>query len=233
MKAIKIFRILLLILIIIGIGLLLTQKIWLPRLVDKILLYQGATITMQTVSTDNTLPEVDTKEWLTYKNDKYGYQLKYPERATYTTTAIENSNDGNPDLIKFQLENAVGIDYMDEKRLTFIIGSFIQKDSQTLDEVVNDINSARQAPDPIIQKIIKIGGEDAYYLEYLPSGTFQRTDDYATFAIYFVHNGAEYIIRGFKIPGDITNALKNDPSFVFMKQYEPIFNAMLKSFYFY
>jgi hypothetical protein len=41
MKYIKFVRIFLLVLIIVGVGLLITQKIWVPKLVDKILVYQG------------------------------------------------------------------------------------------------------------------------------------------------------------------------------------------------
>ena len=49
MKAVRIF---LLILIIIGIVLLFTQKIWVPKLVNKILLSEGAGVLEQSMPTD-------------------------------------------------------------------------------------------------------------------------------------------------------------------------------------
>jgi hypothetical protein len=55
----KFIRIFLLVLIIIGIGLLCTQKIWVPKLVEKILTYQGLPVVSETSST----LKPDTYDW--------------------------------------------------------------------------------------------------------------------------------------------------------------------------
>lgn len=77
----KTLRIILLILIIIGLGLLLTQKFWVPKLVDKILSLENTPTITQVgtgVKKDN-IGKIDTTNWKTYSDSLAGVSLKYPE----------------------------------------------------------------------------------------------------------------------------------------------------------
>jgi len=70
---IKFVRIFLFILIIIGLGLLFTEKYWLSPLVNKILEYQNVPVVSE-------VPQVPDQfaDWKTYRDDQYGYEIKYP-----------------------------------------------------------------------------------------------------------------------------------------------------------
>ena len=83
MKAIRIF---LLILIVIGIGLLITQKSWVPILVDKILKYENITIF--------PIPEVTDQfaDWQTYRSNAFGFSLHYNVSQHSPTIVTDTSS---------------------------------------------------------------------------------------------------------------------------------------------
>lgn len=90
MNYIKFIRIFLLVLIIIGLGLLATQKMWVPRVVDMIV----------------------TRDWKTYTNTKYGYIFKYPSNANvYVIDGISNNIPSNGK------ERYVSISYKNQNEL--------------------------------------------------------------------------------------------------------------------
>jgi hypothetical protein len=84
MKTIRIF---LLVLIIIGIGLLLTQKIWVPKLVDKIIISETDLVKNQIPATFSIRERVNiedmTKEWVnfskTYTDSENKYTISFKE----------------------------------------------------------------------------------------------------------------------------------------------------------
>jgi hypothetical protein len=67
MKTIKFIRIFLLILIIVGIVLIFTQKIWVPKLVEKILIYQGFSIDSKTPEINKNIPSKNSV-WFSSKS---------------------------------------------------------------------------------------------------------------------------------------------------------------------
>ena len=77
MKAIRIF---LLTLIIIGIGLLITQKFWVPKLVDHILKSENNSPVEQNMTVSNQVIK-----WQTYTNTKYSYGFSYPSNSELVT----------------------------------------------------------------------------------------------------------------------------------------------------
>lgn len=85
MKSIKIVRIFLLVLIIIGLGLLITQKLWVPKLIDKILKHKSSPAIFQPVTNDSL--EVIT-------NKTSFPEIKIPQSTTFTpvrTSPVEIS----------------------------------------------------------------------------------------------------------------------------------------------
>ncbi len=74
MNYIKFIRIFLLVLIVIGVGLLATQKIWVPKLVDKILSSESNSIVLQTETKNNANgQEVGVKDVDNPKPNTYGW----------------------------------------------------------------------------------------------------------------------------------------------------------------
>jgi hypothetical protein len=74
----KLIRIFLLVLIIIGIGLLITQKIWVPKVVAEILSYQDGSETNI----------INAPNWKSYQNSQIGLQIDYP-----SNWFIQDEND--------------------------------------------------------------------------------------------------------------------------------------------
>lgn len=69
----KFIRIFLFVLIIIGIGLLCTERIWVPKLVDKIILNENSSKAIKTVPIDtNKVTKIE------YKNSEYGFTFSLP-----------------------------------------------------------------------------------------------------------------------------------------------------------
>lgn len=76
MNFIKFIRIFLLVLIIVGIGLLATQKMWVPKIVGAILVNQNQEQLISKIPILDS--KVDTSSWKTYINTQYGFELRYP-----------------------------------------------------------------------------------------------------------------------------------------------------------
>lgn len=86
---IRFVQIFLLILIILGLGLLFTQHIWVPKLVGYILAKD------QTAELNR-----DVEGWKTYKNEKYGFELKYPAEILGKELTIRPATFGFADDVE-------------------------------------------------------------------------------------------------------------------------------------
>ncbi len=78
MNLIKFIRIFLLILIVVGLGLLVTQKMWVPKVVEMILKGENKEQPIPVVLNNKD----ETINWKTYSSDKYGIEFKYPPNLT-------------------------------------------------------------------------------------------------------------------------------------------------------
>lgn len=176
-----------------------------------------------TASSSNT---VQVKKWLTYKNEKYGYKINYPED---TILAISVGDSTDPKTIQFHLEKTLGLnDDSSEKRFALTVSANKKQTNQTLDQWINTEKSQRQAPTPNIEKNITLDGESAYYLEY-KSGSSFGVDPYSAFAIYTIHNGVQFRISGLKIPANVSS---KDSSYSAAIKYGQVFDQMLSTFKF-
>ncbi|OHA79652.1 MAG: hypothetical protein A2675_03125 [Candidatus Yonathbacteria bacterium RIFCSPHIGHO2_01_FULL_51_10] len=103
MSYIKFIRIFLLILIVIGIGLLATQKTWVPKVVDVILKTENNQQQISIISDSKIETQDPTKDWKTYTNTKYGYEFKYPDNvgmvSDYDSSFLGPPNNPNEDLL--------------------------------------------------------------------------------------------------------------------------------------
>src|SRR3989344_2134197 len=103
MSYIQFIRIFLLILIVIGIGLLATQKTWVPKVVDVILKTENNQQQISIISDSKIETQDPTKDWKTYTNTKYGYEFKYPDNvgmvSDYDSSFLGPPNNPNEDLL--------------------------------------------------------------------------------------------------------------------------------------
>jgi hypothetical protein len=88
---IKFIRVFLLILIVIGILLLCTTSLWVPKLVSVILRPESSsvshtnivsTLPVSSASTSSQVSAGSTSNWKVYMNDKYAFSFKYPQNWT-------------------------------------------------------------------------------------------------------------------------------------------------------
>ncbi len=200
----------------------------------------GYYLTMSRAKNDSiviipTPSTVDTKNWLTYKNEVYGYALEYPENVKMDIGADSR-------LVTFQLADALGIKYKlptadapdGKDRFYFRIVVMNDPENLTLDQWIKQEKSGRQAPQPNIQNKTTLDGEEAYYLEYIAGLPFD-VGSYSYIAIYVIHNNIKYRISGLKIPADSKSKSyleTNDVNYGIAVAYEKNFNKMLSSFKF-
>lgn len=86
---IKFIQIFLLVLIIFGIGLLFTQKLWVPKVTEAILDFKDKDEnTSKKIYTLES--KIDTTNWEIYSNKDFGFELKYPK-----DWIIDNSSSGS------------------------------------------------------------------------------------------------------------------------------------------
>ncbi len=90
----KVIRIVLLVLVVIGLGLLATQKLWVPKLVDRIL-QQG--------NHAGSLVSTDPSDWKTYTSTKYRFTLNLTE--AWKGYQAKEVNDG----VDFLIPSSAGL----------------------------------------------------------------------------------------------------------------------------
>jgi hypothetical protein len=189
---------------------------------------------------------IDTSNWLTYSNNKYGYTIDYPEQAQYSIVGSETDPGG----VRFQLETALGVNYQlpgtdspknETRFFVYITANHIDNPSNlsVKDWVeANELSSQPEpgAPSPSLKQETILAGYPAYYLEY-NVGAFEVSPYVAVF-YWIIRGDTLYRIYGLKVPQGITSlsalpyAKKDDPSLPFAEKYEPVFEAMLNSFQF-
>lgn len=188
-------------------------------------------ILSSTEKKQDSVPEpvfsIDKVEWSTFTNENYNYTIQFPKEAKLVTS---NAYGG----VTFKFASAFigkypvrmgdpgdGID-----RFYMTIWSMPAESGLTLDQWVENELGKKQAPTPdIAQKKIILDGEEAYYLEYSPQGSF-KVDPYNYVAIYTIHKGIKYRIAGLKV------GKESDFAIEFAKQSSQMFDVMIKSFKF-
>ncbi len=182
-----------------------------------------------------------TSTLLKYTNNKYGYELESPQGAQYSIIGVSPED---PSAIRFQLEKAVGFNpapcesCLKPVSLFFYITSRIVDRSSSLQEWVDGQAHAIHGPTLVSEKDFKVAGESAYWTEFTGTGASYGTGQYNWVAVDFRHNGIQYEITGVRIPEnpDPNQAellqQRESASMPYVRQYERIFDAMLRSFRF-
>lgn len=194
-------------------------------------------------NTTTSTNKIDTSDWLTYQNKKFGYALKYPKGA---------SLDGGPEdeRIDIDLEGYLGVPADLQQERDKALGGFGLGLLLSVSEVENpdqlsirdwlweNIYFPTQHPFPKFEKDITFKGVPANYEEYpdYGSGDPQEYSSWfyhrVRYAICFFHNGYLFEINSFKLPPESSEAWRNHPFYGYFEQYVPISEAIINSFKF-
>lgn len=103
MKYINFIRVFLAVIIVVGASLLLTQKVWVPKVVGMII--QKENPVAPVVIIPNVGKISDTSSWKTYTNEKYGFELQYPADWIIGTNSIGTFTVSNNNKLKGDLSH--------------------------------------------------------------------------------------------------------------------------------
>ncbi|MDP2683965.1 MAG: hypothetical protein Q8P20_02805 [bacterium] len=78
------------------------------------------------VINSNTATNVDTSEWETYRNEKYGYSFKYPKNWATSNSAIDNQISINSSVELLSFYGGLGMTYLDAYSVDEKIDSYIE-----------------------------------------------------------------------------------------------------------
>lgn len=180
---------------------------------------------------------IDTSDWLTYRNEKYGYEINYPKE---TNISVINTNDritlNTENFFKISLEKIRKKDFY-ENALSLTVVITVKENTKNLSPKEWFYRygpiSKRMAPYPSLEKELVFADETAYYVEYEDNigGDF-GVGKYVPFFIYIRNNTKIYIINGIKIPDKLTEQILKDPYLPYIKEYIPIAEAIIQSFKF-
>ncbi len=176
-----------------------------------------------TVSQPKTTTEVKD-DWKVYENTKYKYRISVP-----ALWATENTHDetilifGHNNPTQNILGAYIRVFYFGENLKNLPIQDWWKKNGPQI---------GRQAPYPDTEKLIKVGGEDAYYTVYDSESSAFGYEKLAAVFIYIGHNGKVYEISGGVLPTDPAGRGLTAAEVETAKKYEEIFNKILESFQF-
>lgn len=159
---------------------------------------------------------IDTADWKTYTNTKYGYAVKYPADGSFVEvpSGIENADDKGYD-IDFSFGKSLTIDGIE------IMASKNARNDKTIGELVETRNNVAMANTnvPGYAEKIQIDGKPAFeWITYLGGPGSQRI---GAIALLFDGSDYYYVVR----TGD-----QFSPEFTAEK--EKIFNTFLSTFKF-
>lgn len=196
-------------------------------------------------SVTNNQQSIDTSDWLIFKSEKFGYEVKYPKGVKVKHD--KNTNEGEQETFDLYLEKYFSIptELIEEKNKAvgglFPLGVGIEANkeinSQHLsirDWVYQNVHEQKQAPEPQFERDMTFNGEPAYYFEYTYIGDPGSGGLYkhVRYSIYFFHNNSIYQISGIKPPSNPSEKWKNHPYYSYLEKYVPISEAIIKSFKF-
>ena len=175
--------------------------------------------------------------WQTFKNDKYGYEVRYPQNAELLNPLDEDSTRvllekflGIPTGLVAEKNNAIG----GGLSFTVLIQSESVPNPQNLSLkdwlFANTFSGPRMSPPPIAEEII-FAGVPAYYTEQVFPGK-GGLYSYTRYTIYALRNGNLYQISGVKLPQSPTPEWLAHPYYQYLEQSIPISEAILNSFRF-
>jgi len=165
---------------------------------------------------------IDTSAWKLYQNTAYGYEMKYPNTWEIGTTFGADPNTFSaPDFsLPNCSSNGTGI------CPSFAIGNVHEiKEGESIKSDINFDKDDRL----IVEKNIKISGEDASLIEYYQDGYGRKdgTKGLVRQEIKVIHNGTMYRFYIHEYNTDI-NKIKTSADWDYGKTFE----AMLASFKF-
>ena len=183
--------------------------------------------------------EIDTSDWETFRNQKFGYEFMYPNGVRI---------DGEPELERVVgIEEYLGVpdNLMNEREvvgglfgsgmLLLVIVEPANNPSQSSlkDWVWENIHEQKQAPYPELEKDIIFAGEPAYYAEY-DRGVYSENGLYKeiVYSIFILHKNNIYRINAINLPPNPSEKWRNHAYYSYIKKYIPISEAIISSFKF-
>lgn len=179
-------------------------------------------------------PALDTSGWLTYANERYGYEVQYPPGTAYYITEVE---EGEAQGVRFALEDVLGVTYevpteeglVPEDRFAITVRVLPVVPGTTVKQATADLRRAPDLPHPYRTTDTVLGREPAVLFEfdgdpYIPV--------YPPLVIYAVHDDYLYEFSGITLPRLGTSALNRNPATEVLSRYEPIYRLMRSHFRF-
>jgi hypothetical protein len=180
------------------------------------------------------IESLDTADWMTYRSDKYGYEVKYPNGAI-----TEFLRDGQ--RIEIGLDNYLGVpkNLIMETKNNFGLGMAIlitdavsNPDNLSIEKWVWTNEIVGQAPEPDSVENVTFSGMPAYYIVQTYPVRKDGLYGASTHSIYFFYNSDVYRIIDGRPPDSPTPEWKSHPYYKYLEQSVPITEAIVRSFRF-
>ena len=179
-----------------------------------------------------------TLDWQTFRSEKYGYEVRYPNGALLKN----NNQDISPSI---QLESFFGVSegLVNEKnqQVSSSFGLFVSMvvspnitnptNLSLKDWLEENVFSGHRSITPAGGRDTALAGEPAYYIEQNHNGK-NGLYAYTRYTIYALHNGNLYQISGVKLPQSTTPAWLAHLYYQYLEKSIPISEAILSSFKF-
>lgn len=153
-------------------------------------------------------------DWKIYENEKYGFEIRYPENFYTTQEGLQGEGSVNPHFyVDFSRYKIAPEREFPGIRIT--IGNFFGDFQKHIDEIINssleganDINGTDISIEDVLKSGIKIDDTMGYKVEGIPG--------FIKYIVYFVKNGKEFSVSNSGINDKIFDQILS--TFKFNKQ---------------